>query len=337
MPVSSLISDPRARAERARAPRPVLRPGTSIFLAVAAVALLLSPWLAQLEGGARVAAFAVPVLALGLPHGAMDTSLARSLGLWRGPAGLIVFIAAYVALAAATLALWLAFPGPVLAALLAVSALHFAGDWGEGAGDPLGAAYGVVGGVAVIGWPALWHGPEVAAIFALLSTPEAGEALQGFAASLGALALPALAATALARAWTARAPSSTVADWRSDHAALELGALALLAWALPPLLFFAVYFCALHAPRHVRTIAARHDAALRTGRMATALGTLAGVVLVAALALAPPDALAALWGRDGEGAVSPLVGAVFMALLALTVPHMALETLAERIEERSGA
>ena len=59
---------------------------------------------------------------------------------------------------------------------------------------------------------------------------------------------------------------------------------------------------------------------------------LASIALVAALALASPDALATLWGRDGEGAASPVVGAVFMALLALTVPHMALETLGERIE-----
>ena len=81
MPAPSLTSDPPADPRARTISRTLPRPGRSTFLAVAAAALLLSPALVELDGGARVAAFAVPVLALGLPHGAMGTPLARSLGL----------------------------------------------------------------------------------------------------------------------------------------------------------------------------------------------------------------------------------------------------------------
>ena len=282
-------------------------PWRASFLVVALAAVLASPWLATLDPSVRVAAFAILVLALGLPHGALDAPVARALGLWSGPAELSRFVLLYVAIAMATLLAWTLAPGPVLAALLTLSAAHFRHDW-EG-------AVGAVGSIGIVGWPALWHREEVTAIFALLSTPAAGATIAPGAAWMGAAALVALPWLAR-RALRSAAQNGATVNARWD--AIEVAVLAVLAAALHPLLFFAAYFCALHSPRHARDVMATHGPSVRRQAHIVGLCALTAVSLIGGGALLMsrhsgwPDADAA-W-----------TGAVFAGLLCLTVPHVLL-------------
>ena len=276
-----------------------------VFVLAATALLALAPVLAGLDERARVALFAFAVLLLGLPHGALDVPVSRALGVWRDGWGFARFVVIYVAVAAGALLLWLAAPAAGFAALLALSAWHFRHDWA----GPVG----TVGALGVIGWPALWHERETAAIFALLAGPEAGAALAEALAWVGALALAALVLTAFL-AWRCREDRGEV---------LEVALLALLAAALHPLLFFAAYFCALHAPRHTQHTLASYGPAVRR----EALGA-AGCALLAAGAIVVAAIAATHWSlwRDLPEA---FVAAVFAGLLCLTVPHV---FLVERLE-----
>jgi Brp/Blh family beta-carotene 15,15'-monooxygenase len=101
--------------------------------------------------------------------------------------------------------------------------------------------------------------------------------------------------------------------FRQPWAAAELAAVLSLAWLMSPLMFFLVYFCGLHSVRHV--IETRHLLNTPTPaaflRMAfpyaplAVTGVLAGAMVMSAL---PPG--------------PALISTIFMALGALTIPHM---------------
>jgi Brp/Blh family beta-carotene 15,15'-monooxygenase len=87
---------------------------------------------------------------------------------------------------------------------------------------------------------------------------------------------------------------------------------------LPPLLFFVLYFCGLHSPRHLiqaaRGVSPR--LALATGALFT--GRAIGAGSLAWLA------------TPGPGIEAKLLRVTFVGLAALTVPHMLLIELGRR-------
>jgi Brp/Blh family beta-carotene 15,15'-monooxygenase len=285
-------------------------PETWLFLALGSLALLLAQLDAlSVSSQALVVVLAIAVALTGLPHGALDPWVAWRAGLWRTPFGFAAFHVAYVALAAGVLALWQLAPGASLALFLAISAWHFGGDWQK----ELNVWARAVSGLALLALPA-WAAPEeVSGIFALLSG-EQGRVLAGW---LG-LAAPWLALAAAA--------SALLALPRSPAAAIELGAVGALALLLPPLVFFLVYFCALHSPRHLRIAAQSADPGQRRRMMGIAAAYTALTLGAAAL----------LWPWLAGGAASTatleshLIRIVFIGLAALTWPHMIVVMLSER-------
>jgi Brp/Blh family beta-carotene 15,15'-monooxygenase len=101
---------------------------------------------------------------------------------------------------------------------------------------------------------------------------------------------------------------------RSWLCAAELATLPLLAWALPPISFFVVYFCGLHSPRHFLEV---------IGWLQMRANVVSAVALGITLATLSSCAAAFMMLPS----VSPdvrLVQIVFIGLAALTVPHMIL-------------
>ncbi|MFP4277035.1 MAG: Brp/Blh family beta-carotene 15,15'-dioxygenase [Wenzhouxiangella sp.] len=281
-------------------------PETLGFAAAAAVAVLMlgiAP--AALPLGAQIALLAVTVVVLGLPHGALDAWIARRAGLYKRPWGWAGFNLAYLVLALAVVGAWWLFPITALVGFLMISAWHFAGDW-QATLEPW---QKLIAAAALLGMPALFHAPEVAAIFIVLSGPGAEAVAQGLGI-VGLLALaalgPVLLIAAKKRHWTV---------------IVELGGLLVLAFFAPPLVYFALYFCLLHSPRHLRATIALAPASERRSLIGQAvvytLATLALAALVAALVL--PS------GNLSEIALQM----VFIGLAALTVPHMLLMLWAE--------
>jgi len=134
------------------------------------------------------------LLLVGVPHGAADGEMAsRSWGRLWGGAGKILFVGAYLALAALAHAAWIIAPAAALAALLAIAVYHF-GERERGWLRPLRASLPII--LPDLLWPA-----RLEALFAPLIGAMAGPAVA--AANVAAwLLLPlALLASIWRRGW----------------------------------------------------------------------------------------------------------------------------------------
>ncbi len=286
-----------------------MTPETWLFLALGAFAVgVLAVDAPALPDETLVLVLALAVAMTGLPHGALDPWVAWRAGLWQRRRGLVAFNVAYVGIASLVIAVWLLAPGASLGLFLAISAWHFAGDWRE----DLPGWGRAVAGVAMLALPA-WRWPtQVEAIFAVLAGPDGAVIANGLHVAAPWLALG-MAAVAL------------VALRQSRLTALELVAVAALAVLLPPLVYFIVYFCALHSLRHLRM--AVRDADGPSRRRMAGVALLYTVLTLVAAALVAPWLAPAGAARFTPG--TDLLRLVFIGLAALTLPHMLVVMLCE--------
>ncbi|NBD95967.1 MAG: beta-carotene 15,15'-dioxygenase, Brp/Blh family [Gammaproteobacteria bacterium] len=279
------------------------------WLGLVVILILAWPALQALPPAWALWILAILVALFGLPHGALDPLVARAAGRWRTTPELLAHLAGYVALVAGVVMIWLIWPTPTLAAFLLLSAWHFGDDWRilPDGRAVRGWARGLAG-LAVVGAPLFFHPDRVAQLFAVLVGQSGDPDSVALLVDAGQwLAVPGLIyLAALAVIYLRTAPLC----------ALEWAALLIAAWWLPPLAYFAAYFCFLHSPRHLLGVASDPRVALGWRGLAvtaglTLLTVLLGVVAFVALGEAhPPDAR--------------LLQIVFIGLAALTVPHMLL-------------
>lgn len=300
-----------ALSEHARR-RGVHRRLAALLTAVACVAAAITP----VPGlGVQVVLFTVVVLALGMPHGALDAVVALRLSSRLGRAR---FLAGYLGLAGLTAGSWLVAPGWALALFLACSLVHFGrGDAENGHRGAL--EVGVRGALPLL-LPVAFHPAEAALLFAWLARTDEAGLEAGVRAALPALvAIWALGAIALAARELRAARAGTV---------VELCVLVAGFALLPPLLGFALYFGAWHSLRHLIALDVAlglrerlvRTTLLRRGLPVLALSLLLALGVYAALAVRPADPQAA-------------VEALFVLLAALTVPHMAVTLLVDHALE----
>ncbi len=267
---------------------------------------------------------------IGVPHGSSDFVVAhRAFEPTFSRGWLPMFLVGYLTIVALVLLSWAAAPLATLLAFIVLSCLHFgrgdlgAEDHGEGltlavrATTPLlpvlllhpGGVEDLIASLAGMGEP------SVARAIDALRWP----LLLPWAGLLSCVLVPRVL-------WFKR----DAAGKRRRDDALETLAIADAAVVLPPLLAFALYFCLVHAVRHMIAIADTqhpHDAR----RAALLVATL--VIPSAAVCLA---ALALTWGGlAGELGTEDMLVWSLRIIAALTVPHMALEAWVERSDRRS--
>lgn len=274
----------------------------SFFFIGGAIAVCLATLLfgaPELAVSTQAYLVALFVFFAGAPHGAFDVIVAQRMmqkGDRRG--GLLLFHAVYLLLAAIFVLIWIAMPAFALASFLALSAFHFSGDWR----DTLGPAERLAITGAVLPAPALFHGEAVAEIFVILAGEDA-RPLVSLMKYLAIILLPIAAGVTV----------SVVK--KNPFSAAEIAATIFLALTAPPLLFFIVYFCGLHSIRHICH-------AINAGRRAVTPRALTAVAIytgVAALLTLPLGLLASRAGLENF-----LTAQVFIALAALSVPHVLL-------------
>jgi Brp/Blh family beta-carotene 15,15'-monooxygenase len=254
----------------------------AFFLSALGLSLLVYSGI-ELPRGALLIVLAVLVVLVGLPHGALDPLVARKAGLWKNLSGLACFLGAYLLLAAIAGLLWAWAPKFSLAAFLAYSSWHFSGDWR----DWLSRGWRLCAGATVICAPSLLYPDLVAEYFSVLT----GEDATALVRVLQWLAIPALAGTIFS-------------------AARCIGKRP--AVALPPLIFFLLYFCSLHSPRHlIGTVQGMKPA---TATATAAVMTLLTVGLGALFFVLSPS----------TQVDQRLLQITFIGLSVLTVPHMIL-------------
>lgn len=286
----------------------------ALLVAAAALALLLaSGQLARLTLELQLVVALGLVAVAGVPHGALDPWVARRSGLWRSGRGLAAFSAAYLVLVLAVVGIWMLAPVVSLAGFLLVSAWHFGGDW-RVARQPV-LRLGI--GLCLLALPAVREAAAVGDLYALLS----GDAARALADAQAAGGWAVVVAFALLAAAAARV---------RGRDGVELAALGGLALAAPPLAFFAVYFCFLHSPRHLRQLWQPLAPAPRRALVAVALAYTAATTVLLVLAWMLMRAMSPAPALDAT-----LARLLFIGLAALTVPHMALVQLAQARERRA--
>lgn len=269
---------------------------TAALAAVSAGTALLPP------PADRWAALAVIIL-LGIPHGALDGEVARPwlrprFGAWWFAA----FALPYLLLAGLVLWGWRLAPEPVLAGFLPLSVLHF-GEEDAGPGRPL---------------EAFSRGGLPIALLVLLH-PAATADILGTVMGVSLPAVPGwLWAGALA--WLVLLPGAVFVMHRQGrlHALLEISFLGLVFALLPTLSAFALYFVAIHAPRHMAALAAHPTRAPRVRSLRGAVWhglPVTGLTLLLGAGLWPLYA-----GDPGQR----LLALTVQGLAALTLPHLLL-------------
>lgn len=279
---------------------------TFFFSAAAILAsLLLGPLDMAVPVTIQLGLLTAAVVVFGLPHGALDPWIARQAGVYRGASGLIAFNLAYLSLAGLVLLIWWVSPVVALALFLLLSAFHFSGDWQL----HMAPWQRVVAALALLSMPAVFDPQSVEAIFIALS----GSAAASLAHGLHIMGYVAVAALLVVLA------SALVQ--RQYVAVVELAILLLLAASVPPLVYFTIYFCLLHSPRHMRSTLSE-----AANQPRSALLINASIYTFATLAIA---ALIALYLLPRIDMTQLILQLVFIGLAALTVPHMLLMLLAK--------
>lgn len=246
------------------------------------------------------------VVIIGLPHGALDGAIAIQLGMSQNLLSLIQFLVLYIAAAAVVVGAWMVAPVICLLAFLVISMLHFgmgdvrAGNGWQGMLEALAHGGLVVAGISHM------HREEVDVIFGYLvdgNTLLVWQGLEIIAIFVAVALLFCMVQGVINR------------RWRGGLA--ELVILGAIFAFTPPLVGFAIYFCLVHTPRHVRAILASVSSGV-SRRLILSQVVLFSVASWVAGGLA-------FWLLLGaETAEAALMRVVFIGLAALTVPHMIL-------------
>jgi Brp/Blh family beta-carotene 15,15'-monooxygenase len=248
---------------------------------------------------AQLIVLGVVIALFGLPHGALDPWIAERIGLQNTPQQRFLFNVGYLALAALVILFWWWLPALSLTIFLGISAWHFSADWAPSLSAPLR----LIAGALLLLMPISFHTESVSMIFQQLSNVEGGK----------------LASTLALPAWflvTMMAVITAVTVWKQQwQMSLEFISLIALAYFTPPLIYFTLYFCLLHSPRHLYGLfsdapTAEHPRLMRM--MVTY--TLATLLL-----------LVVLWWIWPVLPINTLIlKFIFIGLAAVTVPHMVL-------------
>lgn len=276
-----------------------LRVQGAIFCGLASIAVALSLMLPRIEVHLELITIASLIVLLGVPHGAMDTIFAKSIYKVSGLAGWLIFGIVYIVIAALVVSVWLLVPALFLLGFFIISVAHFSGDPAQGTNMVSRLLYGG----AVIVLPVSLHQIETNHLFEFLAGNSAATLVT---TGLSWLAWP----------WALALFSAALFEFRKNpQTGVELLAVAALALFAPPLMSFAVFFCAMHSARHIlRTLDYAKD---------TSFWLLAAMSVLPMLAVIIGVTIG-MHMFSNRSFDSKVIQIIFVGLAALTVPHMAL-------------
>ena len=280
-------------------PGPLLS-GWDGAVAVAMTIIMLGVTTAVLSSTWATGLACVLLLVCGLPHGALDIATMRRVA----PAAQLTAVGAYLGAAMAMFVVWWASPLVGLIVFYAVAVIHFAHDWKSERQPFFGHAFST----ALLSAPTLLQADVLAGLFVDLT----GDPRAALLVDILMLAAPVAIAVALVGLSTMRSSQQSVEGICCLAAML----------VLPPVIGFAVFFGLFHSPRHFRDGWAALGSNIQPGT----------TVRVAGMTLAGFGIAAMIYAVNAKASIpTGLLAASMMTLSVLTVPHMLLETILERI------
>lgn len=274
-----------------------------VFLSALALALLSIEVEVNTSLGIFIMAFLVVLL--GLPHGALDFEVARSMDLVKSFKSALIFSLAYLSICASGIFFWVLIPWLGLSIFLIISVLHFSSDWRESLPFPI--RFNIAN--IILCGPSLVYSEQVISIFnALLVEPAHSEILvQVLRYGLFVSALILLSAIALKGV---KKKTSSI----NKTMFIEINCLLLCSVILPPLVHFVLYFCFLHSVKHLSDVAS----SLNYSKRKALLYSLPFVLLTLVLAYI------ASWYWGSSNITIDVLRWVFIGLFGLTLAHMCL-------------
>jgi Brp/Blh family beta-carotene 15,15'-monooxygenase len=259
---------------------------------------------------------ATSVVLLGLPHGALDFALAKSLGFVSSVKSSLLFIFGYMLIASVSVIFWLSFPATALVFFLAVSIYHFSADWRQNM--PRYAAFSLA--AVVICGPSILYSSTVQNLFSALLVD--AEASANIVVGMQLLFAPSLVFFVffLGQKTTTKNKSSRNISWPSA----EWITLLISSVAITPLVHFALYFCLLHSPKHMFDIAEKLNITLTRAFVRSIPFVLLSVLIGLACYIL-------LLQADVQLILSTvLLRWLFIGLFGLTIAHMLLVSIWHR-------
>lgn len=278
--------------------------GRAIQLGASLIALILSASGLALDTPAVTTVTCAAILLLGLPHGTFDLALIkRAHSDQRSPA----IVALYLICAMLMYAVWQAAPALALLTFLVLSIIHFAEDWNVSL--PPFLALGTA--TALLSAPVLLHRELIGALFEVLVGSAAAVSFTAAAILIAPVAL-AIAVVATISLWV---------DRRRNDAIATAAALCGLIF-LPPVVGFGLFFCLMHSP--AQFAAAQRDLDWRKlQQWAPAIVPLTFAALGIATLIFAMSATVSL--------TDTMIVTAFMTLSILTLPHMVVPMIVERL------
>ncbi|MFT5542447.1 MAG: Brp/Blh family beta-carotene 15,15'-monooxygenase [Glaciecola sp.] len=246
---------------------------------------------------------ALAVITLGLPHGALDFGVAKSLKLVNSITSTICFVIIYLIVTVLAIAFWIWQPSIALVIFLAISIVHFSADWRESTSRVVRISLAAM----IICGPSLIHASLVTAIFTDLLLPfnHAAWVVLGMRAVTIVSILLLLSFTVYAILQKKHTGPWQLAEWST---------LLVSSVVLTPLLHFGLYFCVLHSPKHLYDV----SGLLNTSVKRAVMLSLPFVLLTLLLATG-------FYVWLGSGVLSvDLLRWIFIGLFGLTTSHMIL-------------
>jgi Brp/Blh family beta-carotene 15,15'-monooxygenase len=269
----------------------------NLFLGGASTFLLASLVLPRPSNQVELLIMAILVFFLGIPHGALDVLYLRKVLKVRSSRDIAIHLLLYVMVSGLVVAVWLASPLIFLSTFLIASALHFSGDPDQ---DASLATRIAVGG-SVIAFPSLLHRSEITFLYSLLTDMRTAVAVV-------------TASVAISYVVAAVAVYALCLEIKNKryNVVLELLTTVLVSLFTHPLLAFTVYFCLMHSARHIIRTAELTQLPMKA-LILESLAPMAFVLIGAIFA----------WKFGSSVSVdAKVIQIVFVALAALTAPHM---------------
>jgi Brp/Blh family beta-carotene 15,15'-monooxygenase len=276
---------------------------TQFYVSVCTLAILATLVNMDMLSDNLIMVLALGVIFLGLPHGALDFAVAKSLNLVTSITSAFRFITIYTAIASLSITFWIWMPDISLVLFLCVSVFHFSADWRDTM--PFLSRLGLAS--ALLCGPSVLYSSNVTDIFTalLLTTERANWVVQGMQLTfyIGVFVFLYFVIQLVLR--KTRPGVWQITEWLT---------LILSSLILSPLIHFGLYFCLLHSPKHLRDVGVK----LRVSVKRAIVISLPFVILTIVLA-------AGLYELFGSSELSTdLLRWIFIGLFGLTMSHMLL-------------
>ena len=175
------------------------------------------------------------IIFFGLPHGALDTLLAKKNNLYNNFLSFIKFNFIYVLIAIITFLLWFFFPVLSLFTFLLISIFHFSEDWK----NKINFLQRVTLAASLISLTVFFHREEVTSIFFSLTKTNKAIYLSIFFYYMNYVIIPMLLLILFY-------------NIKNNKIVMNIITIALTAFLLNPLIYFLCYFCFFHSIKNFK-------------------------------------------------------------------------------------